>query len=41
MEIYRSEHGLDDVTVAQIAALAELYPWPSKRATEVFVDLKL
>jgi hypothetical protein len=40
MEIYRSKHGLDDASLAQIAALAELYPWPSKRAAEVFVELK-
>ena len=40
MEIYRSPSGLDDATLARIAALAELYPWPSKRATEVFVELK-
>ena len=40
MEIYRSEEGLDEATLSQIAALAEQHPWPSKRASEVFVELK-
>ena len=36
----RVKSELPHATLARIAALADLYPWPSKRASEVFVELK-
>jgi Domain of unknown function (DUF4936) len=39
MEIYRAPQGLDDEAIKRIEQLAEQHAWPSKRASEVFVEM--
>ena len=40
MEVYRHPNGVSAEMIHAIDALASEVPWPSKRASEVFIDLQ-